>query len=342
MATLDGKLENGFGGKDGTPSTKAAEDASVGSVVAGQVHIIVQRCMSARLLIDAALDKWSEIGRGLVLFVSFSRGEISDRAVEQVAKSVLTAPLSSSDKWQADHSDAESVIALCRQGESQSLLVVPQASLVSKLEPGGKNLKYHSQSQKDDARRLYERFVAALASTARELICGRPPVNTAAATQAWAQKRAQTANVAPNEYFKVGDFQGKYSRFDDRGVPTHDESGDPLAKSAVKKLEKLFAAHSKKYEKAAAAAATSADGGDAVAGPIQETTEEAEAMVAPAVTSPAAEELGATTKPANEEPLVQNPVPEGSCLPEIRHGTFGGRQGFEMRSAGPFTHAFVF
>merc|ERR1712137_506856 len=35
-------------------------------------------------------------------------------------------------------------------------------------------------------------------------------------------------------------------------------------------------------------------------------------------------------------------LPEGSCLPIVKHGTFGGRQGFELESAGPFMHSFVF
>ncbi|KAA0191499.1 Cysteine--tRNA ligase cytoplasmic [Fasciolopsis buskii] len=39
----------------------------------------------------------------------------------------------------------------------------------------------------------------------------------------------------------------KYSRFDDKGMPTHDSSGKELAKSQLKKLQKLYDAQAKRY-----------------------------------------------------------------------------------------------
>ncbi|CAE7874517.1 ACC1 [Symbiodinium necroappetens] len=76
------------------------------------------------------------------------------RCLKQAAKSLLTAPLSSSGQWQSDHGDAESVLKLCSRGEAQSLLIVPQASLVCKLELGDRNLKYHQQCPRDTAATL--------------------------------------------------------------------------------------------------------------------------------------------------------------------------------------------
>eukprot|EP00439_Symbiodinium_sp_Y106_P073460 s129_g13.t2 len=76
------------------------------------------------------------------------------RCLKQAAKSLLTAPLSSSGQWQSDHADAESVLKLCSRGEAQSLLIVPQASLVCKLELGDRNLKYHQQCPRDTAAAL--------------------------------------------------------------------------------------------------------------------------------------------------------------------------------------------
>lgn len=302
-------------GPDGGEA-RASKDTA-GARSSGTVHLVVQRCARARLLVDAEKDAWAEVGRGLVLYVSFAQGAAGvdeGRLLRQVAKSALTAPLSTSDKWRADHSDAQSIVALCREGEAQSLLVVPQASLVAKLEAGDRNLKYYNQCAKEDARRLYHGFVEALGSVARELICGTTtqakPLDAGAYNDLMA-KRAEAALIPPDQWFKVGENEGKYSRFDERGVPTHGADGEELAKSAVKKLEKVFAGQEKKFAKA------SAGGGIAAQGAAKEATAGA----------PAAEEL---------------PLPEGMVLPEVRSGTFGGRQGFELTTSGPFTHAFVF
>uniref|UniRef100_A0A7S4Q7I4 Uncharacterized protein n=1 Tax=Alexandrium monilatum TaxID=311494 RepID=A0A7S4Q7I4_9DINO len=209
------------GDADTTPSA-APSDAGRsgrGGTLGGTMHAVVQRCARARLLVDSAADTWTEVGRGLVVYISFAKGapaagEESGRLLRQAAKSILGAPLSSSEHWKADHTDAESVVALCRRGEPQSILVVPQASLVAKLELGEKSLKYHHQCAK--------------------------------ALQA---KRAAASQIAPDQLFKTGEYEGKYSQYDGRGVPTHDAEGGELSKSALKKLEKIYAGHAKKYAK---------------------------------------------------------------------------------------------
>uniref|UniRef100_A0A7S4V3T0 Uncharacterized protein n=1 Tax=Alexandrium monilatum TaxID=311494 RepID=A0A7S4V3T0_9DINO len=244
------------GDADTTPSA-APSDAGRsgrGGTLGGTMHAVVQRCARARLLVDSAADTWTEVGRGLVVYISFAKGapaagEESGRLLRQAAKSILGAPLSSSEHWKADHTDAESVVALCRRGEPQSILVVPQASLVAKLELGEKSLKYHHQCAKDDARRLYEGFVEALRSVAHELIAGPAPKHNAASYEALQAKRAAASQIAPDQLFKTGEYEGKYSQYDGRGVPTHDAEGGELSKSALKKLEKIYAGHAKKYAK---------------------------------------------------------------------------------------------
>jgi len=42
---------------------------------------------------------------------------------------------------------------------------------------------------------------------------------------------------------------GKYSRFDDDGIPTHDADGNPLTSSQLKKLKKLWQQQNDKYQK---------------------------------------------------------------------------------------------
>lgn len=304
----------------------------------GGIHVVVQRCVSARLLVDAVADTWVDIGRGLILYVSFSQSgsaavapssTATETLLRQVARSLLAAPLSSSDKWHADHSDAESVVTLCSHGEAQSILVVPQASLVSKLQAGDKNLKYHQQCKKDDANILYHSFVKALQSVALELIAGPAPKHDPDNYKALKAKREAASLISPDQFFKTGEYAGKYSRYDERGVPTHDADGVELPKSALKKLEKFYTVQVKKYAKAAVAA----EGGDGTEDPLIQ----GEIKECPAETGPQTPmetmELEAPAAPA---------LPEGACLPEVRHGTFGGRQGFEMKTGGPLTHMFVF
>ncbi|CAE8622200.1 unnamed protein product [Polarella glacialis] len=307
------------------PSAASSPSESSSSTVG--LHIVAQRCGRARLLVDEASDTWTEIGRGLILYVSFAKGsaatagatsELAVRCLRQAAKSVLTAPLASSGQWQADHADAESIVALCRRGEAQAVLLVPQASLVSKLELGEKNLKYHQQCPKEIAADLFHGLAAALGSVARELICGTGPKHDAASYEALCAQRAAASLIAPEEMFKSGEYADKYSQYDERGVPTHASDGSEVPKSAQKKLEKIFAAQVKKYAKAAESGVARAVVEDGV------ETED------PPVVAPVAADQAEVS------------IPEGACLPDVRHGTFGGRQGFEMTSSGPLTHSFVF
>ncbi|RUS76609.1 hypothetical protein EGW08_015618 [Elysia chlorotica] len=61
-----------------------------------------------------------------------------------------------------------------------------------------------------------------------------------------AAKSAQD-KIPPSEMFRSE--TDKYSAFDDKGIPTHDASGQELTKSALKKLVKQYEAQEKKYSK---------------------------------------------------------------------------------------------
>ena len=111
------------------------------------------------------------------------------------------------------------------------------------------------QCSREDAKGLFSSFVIQLQTLAREQLS--KPRETAGSKQhdqaAWQERqvqRAAAAAVAPESYFKSGEFAGRYSRYDERGVPTHAADGEQLAKSALKKLEKLYSAHVKKFERA--------------------------------------------------------------------------------------------
>merc|ERR1719309_1632778 len=51
--------------------------------------------------------------------------------------------------------------------------------------------------------------------------------------------------IPPSELFK-GETE-KYSKFDDKGLPTHDAKGEEIPKAQLKKLQKLYDAQEKKY-----------------------------------------------------------------------------------------------
>ncbi len=65
-----------------------------------------------------------------------------------------------------------------------------------------------------------------------------------------AKKKAAAAKVAeppvaPNQFFR--NEVSKYSQWDENGMPTHDQEGKELTKSALKKVAKLYEAQEKKY-----------------------------------------------------------------------------------------------
>ncbi|KAJ8600871.1 hypothetical protein CTAYLR_006981 [Chrysophaeum taylorii] len=70
-----------------------------------------------------------------------------------------------------------------------------------------------------------------------------------AAAAAAADRFAAVKHVPPDELFKVAaEFEGKFSAFDEAGVPTHDGAGSELSKSMRKKLRKRLEAHSRKWQ----------------------------------------------------------------------------------------------
>lgn len=61
------------------------------------------------------------------------------------------------------------------------------------------------------------------------------------------QKREEKSKIPPQEMFKLQ--SDKYSQFDDKGLPTHDSSGKEVSKSALKKLQRLYAEQEARYSK---------------------------------------------------------------------------------------------
>jgi hypothetical protein len=63
------------------------------------------------------------------------------------------------------------------------------------------------------------------------------------------EMKKKMENVNPMEMFKIGEEAAKYSKWDDEGVPTHAADGEPIAKSAIKKLKAAWMKQKKLFEK---------------------------------------------------------------------------------------------
>lgn len=61
------------------------------------------------------------------------------------------------------------------------------------------------------------------------------------------KQREEKAKVAPDQMFR--DQIDKYSKFDEKGMPTHDSNGKEISKSALKKLQRLYAEQEARYQK---------------------------------------------------------------------------------------------
>merc|ERR1712173_123440 len=59
--------------------------------------------------------------------------------------------------------------------------------------------------------------------------------------------------IPPGKMFQEGEYAGKYSKFDDKGIPTHLTNGDEIPKSQMKKLQKVYQAQEKRYNEYLAA-----------------------------------------------------------------------------------------
>lgn len=60
------------------------------------------------------------------------------------------------------------------------------------------------------------------------------------------RQREEQATIPPQNMFISQ--TDKYSAFDERGIPSHDTSGNPLTDKQLKKLQKLWQAQDKKYQ----------------------------------------------------------------------------------------------
>eukprot|EP00929_Paragymnodinium_shiwhaense_P091141 TRINITY_DN51183_c0_g1_i2.p1 TRINITY_DN51183_c0_g1~~TRINITY_DN51183_c0_g1_i2.p1 ORF type:complete len:365 (-),score=86.84 TRINITY_DN51183_c0_g1_i2:146-1240(-) len=140
------------------------------------MHVVVQRCVKARVLVDAQNDWWEDVGPGLVLYVSFAKDATEERVV-RAARFLLSSKLSAAYQPSAPgrrggfSKDAASVVDLCKKGQEQGIVVLHQGSLASGVAKD-LHLTYDHQVRVAIGAQLYKRFLAALQTAAIELVLG--------------------------------------------------------------------------------------------------------------------------------------------------------------------------
>lgn len=148
------------------------------------VAVIVQRCSQARVLLDEKKQTWGEMGSGIMVSVSFTKGA-KDDALMDAATFLLSAKISGQDAWKpgrggerghATGSDVDSVVNICSRGGEQGILVLAQSTISSELAKDNVGLSYEGACPRREAEQLYRKFVEALHNVGKDLIKnGRAP-----------------------------------------------------------------------------------------------------------------------------------------------------------------------
>jgi len=140
----------------------------------GNVCIVVQRFRECKLLIDEL--EYVTIGGtsescGLLAYISFA-SSTTPAQVEQAASTLLNLPVLTTGLWGDAESTTLSILSLATKAVSScSLVVVPQANLISKVKQQGKSIQYHGQVNKEKGKKLYEYFCDCLKGKLLEEQC---------------------------------------------------------------------------------------------------------------------------------------------------------------------------
>ncbi|KAL9182441.1 hypothetical protein ACHAXT_013093 [Thalassiosira profunda] len=273
------------------------------------VSIVVQRFRECKLLLeetDYVTVGGGDESCGVLAYVSFSSSTTRSQ-VESAASTLVNLPVLTTGLWGDGASTTRSILVLAAEAQSKcSLVIVPQANLISKVKQGGKSIQYHGQINKEEGQELYEYFCDCLRGKLLELQCSESSEGTFRTAKQ--QQQADFSEHAPQ--YELFRDEEKYSAWDERGFPTKDAEGKDITKSQTKKLNKMYDAHVKRHEKWK----EQNNGNDGSAQNVEE------------IAGPPAARW--------EE-----------CLdPSFCHfvaGSFGMRQGLELRSdMGPFVHSF--
>ena len=323
------------------------------------VHLVFQRYRSCRILLDekdwvnvpstniAAVESASSSSApsthcGLLVYVSFS-STATPESVSKAALTILQLPILTKGQWGDDNTpislwtmvkdrltrnNSETTQMDITTAPPTSLVLVPQASLISKVKSQGKSVQYHGQMEKKKCQAYFEDLANHIKAMLLEEQCN----SRSEALPDWlVQWKAQNGMVLsggtvgtteavplstpPSQMFRSDTH--KYSSWNDEGLPRTDSQGEPLSKSALKRVKKMYDAHSKKHDKWKAA-----NDSDTVT-----------------VAATTAQNHDTSTVPTNSdlEEIFERALDASVC--NIVAASFGKRQGLEINSdLGIFCH----
>ena len=224
------------------------------------VSIVVQRFRECKLLIDE-LDYVTVGGSGenccgILAYISFA-STTTKLQVEQAAQTLLNLPILTTGLWGDGESSTKSILSLAAEVESScSLVIVPQANLISKVKQMGKSIQYHGQINKKDGEQLYNYFNECIKGILLEEQCKINSQNLPewyTKRKAYLQQQLNNNNnkqthpsIPPNQLFND---TSKYTEWNEDGFPTKDVEGNAISKSQMKKLKKIYDAHVKRHLK---------------------------------------------------------------------------------------------
>ena len=288
------------------------------------VSIVVQRFRQCKLLLNE--EQWVTIGDGndssscgLLAYISFGSSTTRTQ-VDTAAQTLLNLPVLTTGLW-GDSSSTQSILSLATAPASScSLVIVPQANLISKVK--GKSIQYHGQIDRSSGEQFYNYFCSCIQGILLEAQCEARSEELPEwyikrkkfLEQQQSSKKSHSPSTPPEDMFR-DDL--KYSEFNEIGIPTKDSEGNALTKSAIKKLNKMYESHKKKYNKWKEEEQQRCDNGTA-------------------------SEQNSSSSMASDAPPVEQ---WDGCLDEafchFVKGSFGKRQGLEFSSdMGPFVHSF--
>ena len=284
--------------------------------------IVVQRANSVSLLLDNDRD-WASLGRSLIVYISFTKGA-DDTVLPKVVKTILNLPILTFGNWGDGTKPISLATAVANEihHETLGLCVIPAAALTCKMK--GKYVQYRDQSSKEEGERLYESLKLQLVAATSEL---EKKGKQQAKTKHYSPV-APSAFVSPETMFSLPPHEGLYLKFDEKGIPTHNNEGEPLSKSAIKKLNKLFNKQAQRFEKYTNTS-------------TRNTSDSVAAM------SLKTEDCATAERKPHESEVVTAGITKtfrGEVLPfPVVFGTYGNRQGLKVDSeCGPFFHSFCF
>jgi D-Tyr-tRNA(Tyr) deacylase len=314
---------------------------------------------------------------GLLVYVSFA-ATADEKKVLQAATTVLNLPIVTLGSW-GDGSSTKSLLqwaALMDDPQQQqqqenktvdtngmaeeepsakntmspiSLVLVPQANLISKVKSNGKSIQYHGLIAKARGEALYDYFCTSILdlALAHQLQCrssissirpgqegGTTPFhNKNNKPKKSGSEEGIDPSIAPHQMFREEPLCFKYSSWDDEtGLPFTDAQGMPLTKSAMKRIQKLYEAQVKRHDKYLLQQQPQTNQDEELSPPS--TTTISSSLVPPPQQHSVSEQGEETNKTSQSTTTTLD-----AKFLNVVCGTFGKRQGLSIMSdMGPFCH----